>query len=182
MMHMNKTHKRMMRRHRYERGFTLLLAALISSIVLALGTAIFELAQKQVALSSIGRDSQFAFYAADTIAECALYWDFRYTYFASSTPASVSPVCDGQSLLPFDTGVSVSQPYAYPYTMTSPKVTLFQNVAVGGNTCAQVIITKTLDSQTNAVRTTVHADGYSTDCATISTSPRALQRSVELQY
>src|SRR3990167_7483874 len=73
-----------------ERGFTLLLAAIVSSIVLAVGAAIFGIAQKQVLLSAIGRDSQFAFYAADTAAECALYWDFRCNYFASST-ALINP-------------------------------------------------------------------------------------------
>src|SRR3990167_4752401 len=66
-----------------ERGFTLLLAALVASIVLALGASIFGVAQKELTLSSIGRDSQFAFYAADTGAECALYWDFRHQAFGA---------------------------------------------------------------------------------------------------
>lgn len=68
-----------------ERGFTLLLAALVASIVLALGTAIYSIAIKQLTLSSLGRDSQFAFYAADTMAECALYNDIRLGAFATST-------------------------------------------------------------------------------------------------
>jgi Tfp pilus assembly protein PilX len=54
------------------RGFTLLLASLISSLLLILGSAIFVLVQKQIILSSLGRDSQFAFYAADQAAECAM--------------------------------------------------------------------------------------------------------------
>src|SRR3989344_7320988 len=86
-----------------QRGFTLLLAALVSSVVLAVGAAIFSIAQKQVTLSALGRDSQFAFYAADTIAECALYWDFRFEYFATTTPPTVvapDPSCDSQSLGP----------------------------------------------------------------------------------
>ncbi|KKW45527.1 MAG: hypothetical protein UY98_C0044G0005 [Candidatus Kaiserbacteria bacterium GW2011_GWA2_58_9] len=102
-----------------QKGFTLLLAALVSSIVLALGTSIFQLAQKELTLSSIGRDSQFAFYAADSGAECALYWDVRYQRFPTSTPASVG---------------------------------------------------------------LVHADGFSTNCGAVESSPRALQRSVELRY
>src|SRR5229473_174899 len=65
-----------------QKGFTLLLAALISSIVLSLGAAIFSIAQKELALSSVGRNSQFAFYAADTAAECALYWDVRFSAFS----------------------------------------------------------------------------------------------------
>ena len=64
-------------------GFTLLLAALVASIVLALGSSIFTIAKKQVTLSSLGRDSQFAFYAADTIAECALYYDVRFAAFVT---------------------------------------------------------------------------------------------------
>jgi len=71
-----------------EAGFTLLLAALVASITLALGTAIYSIAVKQVQLASIGRESQFAFYTADTIAECALFWDVRYDYFSTTSPPS----------------------------------------------------------------------------------------------
>src|SRR3989344_2099896 len=117
-----------------ERGFTLLLAALVASISLALGTAIFGIAQKQLTLSAIGRDSQFAFYAADTIAECALYWDFRYGYFGTSTAPDfqprfqsgiTDPKCDGQSL-----EIQIANPPTnYPYTLTSQQIKLFQDVA-----------------------------------------------------
>ena len=151
------------------RGFTLLLAALVSSIVLALGVSIFEISQKQVTLSSLGRDSQFAFYAADTGAECALYWDVRYNYFATSTPP-VSPTCDNRALsVAVTSGNPAVAPY-YPYTMS------FQFTPNGY--CTMVSVTK------NSVdpHTVIHADGFSTDCASITTNPRALQRSVELHY
>jgi len=179
-----------------QRGFTLLLAALVSSIVLAVGAAIFGIAQKQVLLSAIGRDSQFAFYAADTAAECALYWDFRYGYFGTSTPPDsqihfesgvTDPKCDGESL-----GI-VDWPTSYPYTITSARMDFFRDVPVSGNLCAQVSVLKcqgTLDEDgdcspggaTAPIRTVIHADGYSTNCASINTSARALQRSVELRY
>lgn len=71
-----------------EKGFTLLLAALIASIVLSLGVSIAGLIQKELILSSTGRDSQFAFYAADSGAECALYWDVRKRVFSSASPPS----------------------------------------------------------------------------------------------
>src|SRR3989338_2338056 len=80
-----------------EAGFTLLLAALVGSIVLAIGSSIFVIAQKQLILSSIGRESQFAFYAADTGAECALYWDIRHDSFGAEGPSGVLR-CDSQSL------------------------------------------------------------------------------------
>lgn len=187
------------RRHT-QRGFTLLLAALVASVVLALGAAIFQIAQKQIMLSSIGRDSQFAFYAADTAAECALYWDFRCSYFASTTagisaectiPDPPGPLCDGQSMQSFSPDRPSSP--AYPYTMTSAQMDFFQDVSTTGGFCAQVTVKKcrgtfdtdgTCDTDPDAVsvRTLVHADGYSVNCDSVLTSPRALQRSVELHY
>jgi hypothetical protein len=78
-------------------GFTLLLAALVASLVLSLGVSIFTIARKSILLSTMGRDSQYAFYAADTGAECALYWDLRHNHFpATSPPATIT--CDGQTV------------------------------------------------------------------------------------
>ena len=50
-------------------GFTLLIAALIASVVLSIASAIFSITQKQIALASLSQQSQYAFYAADTAAE-----------------------------------------------------------------------------------------------------------------
>jgi len=172
-------HKHITQNKRYSRGFTLLIAALVSSIVLALGTSIYEIAQREVQLSSLGRDSQFAFYSADTAAECALYWDFRFSYFATSTPSDPSaqnPSCDGQPL------AVTGRASTYPYTMTSAQINLFSDTTAGGGYCAQVAVTKSLDPVSGAVRTLIHADGYNVNCSTISTAPQALQRSVELNY
>lgn len=164
-------------RSRRERGFTLLLAALVASIVLGLGAAIFQLAQKQLILSSIGRDSQFAFYAADTAAECALYWDFRYSYFGTTTPSGAeNPLCDLEEI------GATGRSETFPYTMTSAQMNFFQDASPSGGYCAQVFVTKSIDPTTSAIRTLVHADGYSINCDSILTSPRALQRSVELHY
>ena len=169
-----------------QRGFTLLLAALVASIVLALGAAIFSIAQKQLTLSAIGRDSQFAFYAADTAAECVLYWDFRHRYFGTSTPANFDVEtlkCDEECLYSSG-GVCSDVPghsASYPYTMTTQQMDLFADVT-GGPFCAQVSVEKSIDPDSGSVRTVIHADGYSTNCTAILTSSRALQRSVELHY
>lgn len=146
-----------------EKGFTLLLAVLVASIVLILATSIFQIARKEITLSSLGRDSQFAFYSADSGAECALYWDIRYDYFATSTP-SIAPECDNTAL--GATGHSVT----YPYTVSFE----FEPNGI----CSRVYVTKSASSP----HTLIHADGFSTPCATIGTNPRALQRSVELRY
>jgi Tfp pilus assembly protein PilX len=68
-----------------QRGFTLFYAVLVSSLLLAIGVAIFNITFKELILSSGARESVNAFYAADTGLECALYWDLRHT--ALSAPA-----------------------------------------------------------------------------------------------
>ena len=145
------------------RGFTLLLAALVSSLVLTLGLTIVAIARKSVTLSSIGRDSQFAFYAADTGLECAIYWDLRHDYFSTSTPAEAA-TCDGQLL------VMSGREATLPHTIT------FEFNPNGR--CAKLSVTKNLTAPNMEIR----SDGFNTTCDTISTSARALQRSVRAQY
>lgn len=147
-----------------ERGFTILLAALVASLTLALGISVFTIAQKQLVLSSIGRNSQYAFYAADTAAECALYYEMRHNAFDTSLP--VSPIsCDG------NTGIVVTHT-ALPYPVD------FEFEFEPNGYCARVTVTK------NNIhpRTVIHADGFSVGCGQIETSGRVLQRSVEITF
>jgi Tfp pilus assembly protein PilX len=62
-------------RNKKKNGFTLLVAMIVTSLILAIGFSIGNIILKELALSASGRRSQIAFYAADSIAECALYWD-----------------------------------------------------------------------------------------------------------
>jgi len=55
---------------------------------LAVGLAVFNIGSKELILSATARDSQFAFYAADTGVECALYWDFKTGAFSPESPPS----------------------------------------------------------------------------------------------
>ena len=156
-----------------QKGFTLLLAALVASIVLSLGASIYTIASKSLILSSIGRDSQFAFYAADTGSECALFWDLRFGYFATTAPASVvapDPQCAATTLS------ASGRSTTYPYTMT------FQFEPNGF--CSIVNVTKDqVNVNGNLIITTlIHSDGYNTNCTIKADAARSLQRSVELHY
>jgi hypothetical protein len=57
------------------RGFTLIFAALIGGLLLAIGGAILGISLRELALSGVARESRNAFYAADSGLNCALYWD-----------------------------------------------------------------------------------------------------------
>ncbi|HEV3244889.1 MAG TPA: hypothetical protein VG102_00860 [Candidatus Paceibacterota bacterium] len=158
-------------------GFTLLLAALVASIALTLGSSIYTIVSKELILSSIGQDSQFAFYTADTAAECALYWDTRFNWF-STTPPTQTATCDGQTI------TLLNPPgRANTYTPTSTmefQIDLFSDSGAGY--CADVSVEKGIDHTANATDTLVIANGYSVSCTAIDTAPDALQRTVELQY
>jgi hypothetical protein len=77
-------------------GFALLFSILTASVLLSISLAIWNIAFREVALSSFGRESQSAFYIADSAMECAFYWDFafvktgRNTFATSSTSVSGS--------------------------------------------------------------------------------------------
>jgi hypothetical protein len=62
---------------RKQAGFTLFVALIVSSLLLSIGLSLSNIILKQLIFSGSGRESQIAFYAADSGAECALYWDVK---------------------------------------------------------------------------------------------------------
>jgi hypothetical protein len=157
-------------------GFTILLAALVASLVLSLGISIFSIARKSITLSTLGRDSQFAFYTADTAAECVLYWDSIHDAFNPDTPMTEIRCDDPDPPNPIS--VVVTNP-TFPGTVFTlgggvSAPTLFEP---NGN-CAVVTVTKSDEYPF----TSIHADGYSVPCIERDSNPRTLQRSVELNF
>jgi len=87
------------------RGFALLFAILASSVLLSVSIAIWNIAFREVVLSSFGRESQSAFYIADSATECAFYWDFAFartgknSFPASNTiPGASTLLCGGKTV------------------------------------------------------------------------------------
>jgi Tfp pilus assembly protein PilX len=177
-------------------GFTLMLATLIASLMSSLGIAMFTIAQKEVALSTIGRDSQFAFYAADLGAECALYWDYVYDLFATTTvstmadrdgdPATtgdrVQPMCDEQVLAEWvnnpDSTPEVSGDPSYGGFLASNQgITRFKFDVQGANLdaignpreyCAYVTVTKwDSDLHGGNWNTKIDSLGYNVPCSVL---------------
>jgi hypothetical protein len=153
-------------------GFTLLLASIIASVLLSLGLSMFVIAQKEIILSSLGRDSQYAFYAADAGAECALYWDFKGG-FDTVTP-TVGAKCNGM-------------PIGEPIGCNETTCKLGGNGYVNGvsvntfefsqnNKCINVEVLKY-----DTGRTEINSKGYSTACNSTSTT-RQLERAVKMRY
>lgn len=125
-------------------GFTIFYAVLVTSLALAIGLAIYDLTVRELQLSATANESQQAIYAADSGAECALYWDIDCSVsgcsagsaFPTSTQSTVPSSgaglwCQGQDLT---TSWDTSQMTASAATTTF-KVT-------GGSVCATVVVAK----------------------------------------
>ncbi len=164
-----------------QKGFTLLLASLIASLLLAVGLSIFTIAQKEIILSSLGRDSQYAFYAADSGAECALYLDFQNA-FATST-ATHGAKCN----------TAVVGEYRPPESVNNTDLVLGGKDFIAGqvtnsfyfeqnNKCINVSVTK---YESGDKLTEINSKGYSVGCDSDGNpvlNSRALERAVKMRY
>ncbi len=147
-------------------GFTLFVAIVVMGTLLLISTGVINLAVKQALISSSGKESQLAFYAADTGMECALYWDVKnssgHSAFATSTSATIN--CNKDSSNSSNQwvvgGSSVS---------TINRITFLPSPA-----CAIVTVTKNADNTTK-----IESFGYNT-CD--STNPRRVERAVRATY
>src|SRR5438067_322100 len=79
------------------RGFTMFFAVLVGSLALSVGLVIFDITVRELALSAAVTQSQYAIYAADSGAECALYWDTKYTGGSSSSAFATSTYAGASS-------------------------------------------------------------------------------------
>ena len=160
----------------YDKGFTLLFAVLASSLLLAVGLAIFNVALKEAILSSAAKDSQLAFYAADTGVECALYWDLQ----ADPPGSAFDPAAVGSSITCAGTRIKTGtqtvptdppQPSQIGGALTS---IFFLDFSPSSDTCAIVSVDKT-----KLPLTTLESRGF-TMCQTGST--RRVEREIRVTY
>ncbi len=76
-------------------GFVLLFSLLVSSILLATGLGISRLMIRQITLASLSRQSQIAFFAADSGLECALHWNIIGRFEKKITIGPDNIYCNG---------------------------------------------------------------------------------------
>jgi len=160
----------------YQRGFALLYASLIASLLTAMGIIMFNIAQKELLLASAGRESQFAFYAADTGVECALYWDFKHNAFDTSTTYTNPAYCgSGESARLKDFPNGSEGVFDGVNGLGGTAKTKFYFESEGK--CVYVTVQKN-----NSVPfTVIESFGYNTACNQ-QTHPRRLERAVRATF
>jgi competence protein ComGC len=151
-----------------KKGFTLLLAVLVASILLAIGSAILNIALRQISLSTTGRDSHFSFYAADSGSECALYWDFKNASGTSAFLSNSTITCNNQAAINI---VPVASSDANSQYLTSS----FDINLLPDPYCVSVTVVKNLTTAT----TSIDSRGYNT--CDIS-DPRRTERALRVKY
>lgn len=153
------------------KGFTLLIAVVLSSIAAAVTLALTTLAYKGLILSSAAKESQFAFYGADSALECVFYWDsgtapsgtqnnqFPFT----PTPGSPTVTCAGISVNAVGTYASGETRYISSWFATP------------SGRCARFSVYKT----STTVR--AYAEGTNVACTDLS-NPRGIVRAIRAIY
>ena len=77
----------------YNRGFVILFAIIIATMIMLIGAGIYTTAFKETVLASAATESQIALFAADTGMECALYHEF----VARGQVGATGVACAGES-------------------------------------------------------------------------------------
>src|SRR3989344_9100858 len=84
----------------FRSGFVILFAVTLSSILLSVALGVANVALREVGFSTSARDSSDAFLAADTGAECALFYDkLSSSSFPIEGPA-VAISCASYEIMP----------------------------------------------------------------------------------
>jgi len=148
----------------------MLFAVLASALLVAIGLSIFSISLKEEQIASSERDSQIAYYAADSAEECALYWDIKQgafkTYIDSSHDLSTTTdntiMCNGVSI-PLGQMIIAS---TYPtYIYASSSFFLYAtNTQIAPS--ADITVTKTFypasGGSPDTIQTVVSAEGHNT--------------------
>lgn len=156
------------------KGFTLLFAVLVSSVLLAIGFGIFNIVYRELQLSSLTRDSDMAIFAADAGIECGLYWEFKgapIVMFDPSDPEEQLVNCGGFNGIPAQVVSSGGNIATWSFTFPV-------GTATGDPSCAEVFITKNWNDFTTSIESNGRNEG-GLDC---SVGDRTVERTLRVDF
>lgn len=168
-----------------EQGIALLFTVLLTSMLLVVAIGISNIVFKELIFSAEARDSDKAFFAADTGIECALYLDKSGPDYASGIfiDPSTAVVTGGRSCSgrTYEAGTS---------SMTGPTGTTenFQFIIPVGTQCAQVIVDKDYVlagvsyTRFQSIGYNVSAPTTGTSCIVGTPNVRVVSRAIEVKY
>lgn len=146
-------------------GFAMLFTVLIVTLILSIAIGISNLTLRQTILSSLAKDSQLAFAAADAAVECGLYYDITLAAFPSPMDSGTAPttIACGYRVLTLDPSSSATDYLVYMEKGADP-----------AQYCYSILFDKSSVPGTNIVQ----GRGYNI----CSANPRQVERTLETQY
>ncbi|KKP85726.1 hypothetical protein A3B84_00400 [Candidatus Nomurabacteria bacterium RIFCSPHIGHO2_02_FULL_35_13] len=148
-----------------EKGFVILYAVMISSMLLAISLGVANISLKEINFGTSAIDTNNAFFAADTGAECALFNDkSTESVFVESSSPTIT--CNGNS-------ITANESPALYWSF------IISGLGNSGNACAVVTVDKT-----DPAITTIISKGYNVggDTSCVSTDSNRVERQLELNY
>ncbi len=162
-----------------ESGVALLFAMLISGIILAIALGIISIAVKEVNFNTSAKNTNEAFFAADTGVECALYNDKSGSTPFTSQGGTVDCLSSGPNITP------------YPGSLPSSWIFVIAGLGNSSQACAQITVSKTFDNSIPTpvlLSTDIVSKGYNlgfddgnAKCASSSNVNR-VERVLEVKY
>ena len=138
---------------------------IVMGTLLLVATGIVTIALRQNLISHAGRESQEAFYAADTGIECVLYWDVQnpngVSAFSTSTSSTI--FCNRDAANPSN-----------QWTVGGSYTSVVNLTFLPDSYCATVTVTKEIDGSTK-----VESLGYNS-CDPLN--PRRVERAIRATY
>lgn len=148
------------------KGFVILFAVTISSILLAIALGVANIAFREMKFGTSARDTNDAFFAADTGAECALFYDKSSASdnaFTGSAPMS----CAGSA-------IALTQSPANFWTF------VVSGLGSTAQSCTKVTVNKTISPKTAVISKGYNIGSFDGLCT--SNNPDRIERELTITY
>ena len=146
-----------------KKGFVILFAVTVSSLLLAIALGVMNIAYKEVKFGTNAKDTNDAFFAADTGIECAFLNDKSTSNsFVSGTAKSFQCVGNTASTTPLSAD-------SWSFTV--------YGLGSAGQGCAKVTVDKT-----NPILTTITSKGYNDGGSSCTQGPNSVEREIVSSY
>lgn len=195
-----------MKRKTQQSGITLLITLLLMSVLLAISASLLNVTLKQFKLSSIAKDSEMAFQAAQSGLECAVFWDVQNLFDVdpNNVPVPEEDVvgCMGEVSADLESAndtVTSGERQLFRFQWGNPEVCTevdvfkySENSTVDGNadgpdmsdelgTVNPVYCPESDPASTPIECTIIKSRGYNTSCNNLS-NPRTVEREITQRY
>ncbi|MEK7113292.1 MAG: pilus assembly PilX N-terminal domain-containing protein [Patescibacteria group bacterium] len=152
------------------KGFVLLYSMMLSAVLLTITLSVLNISLREIKFSTSGKETNDAFFAADTGAECALYYDRPdIDRFVPPTNDPNVPLNCSRDI-PLSNGSNNLWNYSFQIT----------DLGSDGNGCAKVQVLK--DRNGPLIKTTITSKGYNNGGSSCIFDDFSVERLIKLTY